>query len=194
MYFLFWGELPLLREDAHWHLALKSQLVISVFVLFLSCNYSVELMSILINSHAFLLLLLLLMTPLPLCRMCPIFQISNVTGENMDLLKMFLNLLSSRTNFNNDEPAEFQIDDTYSVPVWNKTHTRTLSCALVNVKYFISFFLHSLTSFWFPCFSHWRTREWTRPNRIVDSGLSVEVWPWGGTTVKSLCCCRLRLI
>uniref|UniRef100_A0A8C4GI15 GTP-binding protein 1 n=1 Tax=Dicentrarchus labrax TaxID=13489 RepID=A0A8C4GI15_DICLA len=49
-------------------------------------------------------------------RMCPIFQISNVTGENMDLLKMFLNLLSSRTNFNNDEPAEFQIDDTYSVP------------------------------------------------------------------------------
>lgn len=53
-------------------------------------------------------------------RMCPIFQISNVTGENMDLLKMFLNLLSSRTTFSNDEPAEFQIDDTYSVPVCNK--------------------------------------------------------------------------
>ncbi|XP_020783091.1 GTP-binding protein 1-like [Boleophthalmus pectinirostris] len=49
-------------------------------------------------------------------RVCPIFQISNVTGENMDLLKMFLNLLSSRTTFNTDEPAEFQIDDTYSVP------------------------------------------------------------------------------
>ncbi|XP_041093723.1 GTP-binding protein 1-like [Polyodon spathula] len=49
-------------------------------------------------------------------RMCPIFQISNVTGENMDLLKMFLNLLSSRTSFSDDEPAEFQIDDTYSVP------------------------------------------------------------------------------
>uniref|UniRef100_A0A3Q1G602 GTP-binding protein 1 n=1 Tax=Acanthochromis polyacanthus TaxID=80966 RepID=A0A3Q1G602_9TELE len=49
-------------------------------------------------------------------RMCPIFQISNVTGENMDLLKMFLNLLSSRATFSNDEPAEFQIDDTYSVP------------------------------------------------------------------------------
>uniref|UniRef100_A0A1A8EQ47 GTP-binding protein 1 n=2 Tax=Nothobranchius korthausae TaxID=1143690 RepID=A0A1A8EQ47_9TELE len=49
-------------------------------------------------------------------RVCPIFQISNVTGENMDLLKMFLNLLSPRTTFNNDEPAEFQIDDTYSVP------------------------------------------------------------------------------
>uniref|UniRef100_A0AAR2KL00 GTP-binding protein 1 n=1 Tax=Pygocentrus nattereri TaxID=42514 RepID=A0AAR2KL00_PYGNA len=49
-------------------------------------------------------------------RMCPIFQISNVTGENMDLLKMFLNLLSSRSTFKDDEPAEFQIDDTYSVP------------------------------------------------------------------------------
>ncbi|XP_076866725.1 GTP binding protein 1, like isoform X2 [Brachyhypopomus gauderio] len=49
-------------------------------------------------------------------RMCPIFQISNVTGENMDLLKMFLNLLSSRTTFRDDEPAEFQMDDTYSVP------------------------------------------------------------------------------
>ncbi|KAG5279657.1 hypothetical protein AALO_G00080180 [Alosa alosa] len=49
-------------------------------------------------------------------RMCPIFQISNVTGENMDLLKMFLNLLSSRASFKDDEPAEFQIDDTYSVP------------------------------------------------------------------------------
>uniref|UniRef100_A0A8C2IWZ2 GTP-binding protein 1 n=1 Tax=Cyprinus carpio TaxID=7962 RepID=A0A8C2IWZ2_CYPCA len=49
-------------------------------------------------------------------RICPIFQISNVTGENMDLLKMFLNLLSSRSSFKDHEPAEFQIDDTYSVP------------------------------------------------------------------------------
>ncbi|CAL8329716.1 unnamed protein product [Merluccius merluccius] len=49
-------------------------------------------------------------------RMCPIFQISNVTGENMELLKMFLNLLSCRTSYSEDEPAEFQIDDTYSVP------------------------------------------------------------------------------
>lgn len=50
-------------------------------------------------------------------RVCPIFQISNVTGENLDLLKMFLNLLSARMSFDEDEPAEFQIDDTYSVPV-----------------------------------------------------------------------------
>ncbi|CAG0885998.1 unnamed protein product [Darwinula stevensoni] len=49
-------------------------------------------------------------------RLCPIFQVSNVTGENLDLLKMFLNLLMTRMPGNNNEPAEFQIDDTYSVP------------------------------------------------------------------------------
>ena len=64
-------------------------------------------------------------------RLCPIFQVSNVTGENLPLLKMFLNLLSTRspntsnypllsllflTNYLDAEPAEFQIDDTYQVP------------------------------------------------------------------------------
>jgi len=49
-------------------------------------------------------------------RLCPIFQVSNVTGENMEFLKMFLNLLSTRSPNTNTEPAEFQIDDTYSVP------------------------------------------------------------------------------
>lgn len=49
-------------------------------------------------------------------RLCPIFQISNVTGENLNLLKMFLNLLSTRSPSSDNEPSEFQIDDTYSVP------------------------------------------------------------------------------
>lgn len=49
-------------------------------------------------------------------RLCPIFQVSNVTGENLDLLKMFMNLLSSRQPNTDEEPSEFQIDDTYSVP------------------------------------------------------------------------------
>ncbi|CAK9822393.1 GTP-binding protein 1 [Anthophora retusa] len=49
-------------------------------------------------------------------RLCPIFQVSNVTGENLNLLKMFLNLLTTRMTSHEDEPAEFQIDDTYSVP------------------------------------------------------------------------------
>ncbi|ELU07355.1 hypothetical protein CAPTEDRAFT_141891, partial [Capitella teleta] len=49
-------------------------------------------------------------------RMCPIFQVSNVTGENLDLLKMFMNLLSTRIETKPKEPPEFQIDDTFSVP------------------------------------------------------------------------------
>jgi hypothetical protein len=48
---------------------------------------------------------------------CPIFQVSNVTGQNLDLLKAFLNLLNSRLPSYDDEPAEYQIDDTFSVPV-----------------------------------------------------------------------------
>ena len=53
--------------------------------------------------------------------MCPVFQVSNVTGENLDLLKMFLNLLSTRVKCDISKPAEFQIDDTFSVPVCTAT-------------------------------------------------------------------------
>lgn len=49
-------------------------------------------------------------------RLCPIFQVSNVTGLNLDLLKTFMNLLSARMTPGADEPAEFSIDDSYSVP------------------------------------------------------------------------------
>lgn len=49
--------------------------------------------------------------------MCPLFQVSNVTGENLDLLKMFLNLLTTRVKSDISDPAEFQIDDTFLVPV-----------------------------------------------------------------------------
>ena len=42
---------------------------------------------------------------------------SNVTGHNLDLLKNFLNLLTIRMPVTDDQPAEFQIDETYSVPV-----------------------------------------------------------------------------
>jgi len=49
-------------------------------------------------------------------RICPIFQISNVTGKNLDLLKMFLNLLTMKGGYETEKQAIFQIDDTYSVP------------------------------------------------------------------------------
>ena len=38
-------------------------------------------------------------------------------GTNLGKLKTFLNLLSGRMCSNEDKPAEFQIDETYSVPV-----------------------------------------------------------------------------
>jgi len=50
-------------------------------------------------------------------RMCPIFQVSNVSGENLNLLKMFMNLLQITVCPDLSEPAEFQIDSTFSVPV-----------------------------------------------------------------------------
>ena len=48
-------------------------------------------------------------------RLCPVFQVSNVSGLNLDLLKMFMNLLTPRSANFDDEPAEFQIDDHYHV-------------------------------------------------------------------------------
>ncbi|KAI7825163.1 P-loop containing nucleoside triphosphate hydrolase protein [Gamsiella multidivaricata] len=49
-------------------------------------------------------------------RICPIFQVSNVTGEGLDLLKNFLNVLPISQEYNRDEPVEYQITDTFSVP------------------------------------------------------------------------------
>uniref|UniRef100_A0A5K3ESD2 Tr-type G domain-containing protein n=1 Tax=Mesocestoides corti TaxID=53468 RepID=A0A5K3ESD2_MESCO len=55
-------------------------------------------------------------------RMCPVFLVSNVTGSNLDLLTSFLNLLSTpRSNMDSspyplDKPAEFQIDELFTVP------------------------------------------------------------------------------
>ena len=39
-----------------------------------------------------------------------------MTGDGLDLLKKFLNLLTTRMNGTDHLPAEFQIDDSYSVP------------------------------------------------------------------------------
>lgn len=59
-------------------------------------------------------------------RICPIFQISNVTGENIDLLKLFLNLLTSRSSslknvgngrrtVEDTDKVEVLLDDSFSV-------------------------------------------------------------------------------
>lgn len=51
-------------------------------------------------------------------RVVPIFSLSNVTGEGLDLLRSFLNLVPSRRNWREhiDKPAEFAIDETFVVP------------------------------------------------------------------------------
>jgi len=64
-------------------------------------------------------------------RMCPIFQVSNVTGENLSLLRMFLNLLSTRMPCDYSAPAEFQIDETFAVPVCT---SRCALCSMVLIR------------------------------------------------------------
>ncbi|KAI7899038.1 translation protein [Cokeromyces recurvatus] len=49
-------------------------------------------------------------------RLCPIFQISNVTGQGLDLVRNFLNILPSLTQYAVTEPFLYEINETYSVP------------------------------------------------------------------------------
>lgn len=49
-------------------------------------------------------------------RICPIFQVSNVTGESLDLVRTFMNILPHHGNYNTDAPFEFHVNDTFSVP------------------------------------------------------------------------------
>lgn len=49
-------------------------------------------------------------------RICPVFQVSNVTGENLDLVRLFLNMLPHHGHYHSDAPFEFQVNDTFSVP------------------------------------------------------------------------------
>ncbi|KAI0594820.1 P-loop containing nucleoside triphosphate hydrolase protein [Biscogniauxia sp. FL1348] len=49
-------------------------------------------------------------------RICPIFQVSNVTGQNLDLVRTFLNILPHHGRYDSDAPFEFHVNDTFSVP------------------------------------------------------------------------------
>ncbi|KOS21068.1 GTP-binding protein 1 [Escovopsis weberi] len=49
-------------------------------------------------------------------RICPVFQVSNVTGQNLDLVRLFLNILPHHGRYNSDAPFEFHVNDTFSVP------------------------------------------------------------------------------
>lgn len=49
-------------------------------------------------------------------RICPVFQVSNVTGECLDLVRTFLNIIPHHGRYNSEAPFEFHINDTFSVP------------------------------------------------------------------------------
>ncbi|KAH6913816.1 GTP-binding protein 1 [Coprinopsis sp. MPI-PUGE-AT-0042] len=53
-------------------------------------------------------------------KICPIFQLSNVTGQGLDFVRTFLNLLPSsegdKDKFAIDQPLEFSITEVWSVP------------------------------------------------------------------------------
>jgi GTPase len=49
-------------------------------------------------------------------RICPIFQVSNVTGEGLDFVRTFLNILPFHGKFDPDAPFEFHVNDCFSVP------------------------------------------------------------------------------
>lgn len=49
-------------------------------------------------------------------RVCPIFQVSNVTGEGLDFVKTFLNILPFHGKFDTDASFEFYVNDCFSVP------------------------------------------------------------------------------
>ncbi|BFZ64351.1 hypothetical protein YB2330_005494 [Saitoella coloradoensis] len=50
-------------------------------------------------------------------RVCPIFQVSNVTGQGLDFVRSFLNILPVPIlTHTADEPVLFRVSDTFSVP------------------------------------------------------------------------------
>jgi GTPase len=50
-------------------------------------------------------------------KLCPIFQVSSVTGQGVDLVELMLNALPVQLErYAKDAPSEFYITDTYSVP------------------------------------------------------------------------------
>ncbi|KAI5270512.1 P-loop containing nucleoside triphosphate hydrolase protein [Aureobasidium subglaciale] len=49
-------------------------------------------------------------------RICPVFQVSNVTGDSLDLVRMFLNIIPHHGHYDAEAPFEFHINDTFSVP------------------------------------------------------------------------------
>lgn len=66
-------------------------------------------------------------------RICPIFQVSNVTGENLDLVRTFLNILPHHGHYESDAPFEFHVNDTFSVPFVGTVVSGIVKSGIVHV-------------------------------------------------------------
>ncbi|KAH0602791.1 uncharacterized protein H6S33_008441 [Morchella sextelata] len=49
-------------------------------------------------------------------RICPVFQVSNVTGQGLDYIRTFLNILPFHGKFDSKSSFEFHVNDCFSVP------------------------------------------------------------------------------
>ncbi|KAF9531630.1 GTP-binding protein 1 [Crepidotus variabilis] len=69
-------------------------------------------------------------------KVCPIFQISNVTGQGLDFVRTFLNLLPSsegdKEKFAVDQPLEYSITEVWSVPYVGTVVNGILNAGSVN--------------------------------------------------------------
>ncbi|KAJ8119373.1 hypothetical protein ONZ43_g3663 [Nemania bipapillata] len=66
-------------------------------------------------------------------RICPIFQVSNVTGKNLDLVRTFLNILPHHGRYDSEAPFEFHINDTFSVPFVGTVVSGIIKSGVVHV-------------------------------------------------------------
>ncbi|KAL9544721.1 hypothetical protein PS6_008607 [Mucor atramentarius] len=66
-------------------------------------------------------------------RLCPIFQVSNVTGQGLDLVRNFLNILPSLTKYETDQPFHFEINETYSVPFVGTVVSGVMKSGIIHI-------------------------------------------------------------
>ncbi|KAJ9643717.1 uncharacterized protein PV06_09100 [Exophiala oligosperma] len=66
-------------------------------------------------------------------RICPVFQVSNVTGESLDLVRTFLNILPHYGHYDDEAPLEFHINDTFSVPFVGTVVSGVVESGVVHV-------------------------------------------------------------
>ncbi|KAI7872513.1 P-loop containing nucleoside triphosphate hydrolase protein [Spinellus fusiger] len=66
-------------------------------------------------------------------RLCPIFKVSNVTGQGLNELRMFLNILPSLTHYDTEQPFYAEMNETYSVPFVGTVVSCVVQSGLVHV-------------------------------------------------------------